>query len=207
MKGKHIFIVFAVAAIVIIIISVVQLNTSSESYVQTIKADREEKNEMFKNSDSSPLTDEQKHDFTALKYFPIDPSFNIQADFHPTNTQRYIKIAYSDGSEDRYLKYGYAEFVLKEKKQRLLVLKPVGPQPKKDYLFLPFYDETSTFETYGSGRYVEPEMLSNKKIRIDLNTAYNPYCAYNENYSCPLPPKENNINVKVTAGEKKFHLK
>jgi uncharacterized protein (DUF1684 family) len=72
-----------------------------------------------------------------------------------------------------------------------------------DQLFIPFYDETSTFETYGGGRYLEPKLVNDNTLLIDFNKAYNPYCAYgNSEYSYPIPPVENRIGIKVEAGEK-----
>jgi hypothetical protein len=68
--------------------------------------------------------------------------------------------------------------------------------------FLPFMDATSGDETYGAGRYLEIEPLPGGKLLVDFNMAYNPYCAYNEYWSCPIPPKENRLSVPIEAGEK-----
>jgi hypothetical protein len=81
-----------------------------------------------------------------------------------------------------------------------VVFKPV--KEDVEYLFIPFYDKTSGDVTYGGGRYVEPEMLDNTTIEIDFNMAYNPYCAYNHTYRCPIPPGDNNLDVSILAGEK-----
>jgi len=71
-------------------------------------------------------------------------------------------------------------------------------------LFLPFADATSGHETYSAGRYIDPHMLPDGRVEVDFNYAYNPYCAYNERWSCPLTPAENRIKVEVRAGEKNF---
>jgi uncharacterized protein (DUF1684 family) len=73
-----------------------------------------------------------------------------------------------------------------------------------DY-FMPFVDATAPEETYGAGRYLEPADMGDGKLRVDFNQAYNPNCAYNDNWSCPLPPQANRISVRIEAGEKKFH--
>jgi hypothetical protein len=75
-----------------------------------------------------------------------------------------------------------------------------------DYLFLPFNDASNGKTTYGGGRFIDLEIpaAGNKTIEIDFNKAYNPYCAYNHNYSCPIPPDENNLNILVNAGVKDF---
>ena len=69
-------------------------------------------------------------------------------------------------------------------------------------MFIPFRDATSGKETYGAGRYID--MAESEQYVIDFNTAYNPFCVYNENYSCPIPPKENWLAVEIKAGEKNF---
>ena len=75
---------------------------------------------------------------------------------------------------------------------------------RSDNLFLPFADATSGNETYGAGRYLEIEMQNEGQLLVDFNYAYNPYCAYNENWSCPLTPAENRLSVAIRAGESLF---
>jgi uncharacterized protein (DUF1684 family) len=75
----------------------------------------------------------------------------------------------------------------------------------KDILFVPFKDATNGKETYGGGRYIDIKMLSSKKVILDFNLAYNPSCAYgSDRYSCPIPPKENFLQVEINAGEKSY---
>jgi len=74
-----------------------------------------------------------------------------------------------------------------------------------DELFIPFRDATSGKDTYGAGRYVEAEPLGKGRYLLDFNRAYNPYCAYNDDWRCPLPPAENWLTVAIRAGEKSFH--
>ena len=71
--------------------------------------------------------------------------------------------------------------------------------------FPPFADAQADTETYGAGRYLEPEPLGQGKFLVNFNYAYNSFCAYNENYSCPIPPRENRLKVAIRAGEKMFH--
>ena len=75
----------------------------------------------------------------------------------------------------------------------------------KDYLFLPFTDPTNGVTTYGGGRYLDLMIPATKVVQLDFNKAYNPYCAYSGNYSCPIPPEENHLEIEIKAGVKKYH--
>ena len=111
----------------------------------------------------------------------------------------------SDGKEEHYLEYAYADFKLHGKAQRLLILELMDMGPNRGKLFLAFADETSANETYGAGRYLDVTRTSGSNtITLDFNKAYNPYCAYNDEFSCPFPPKENLLTVAIMAGEKNY---
>jgi uncharacterized protein (DUF1684 family) len=112
----------------------------------------------------------------------------------------------SDGKTQRYLEYAYAEFDLNDFKNRLLILEMIDMGPFRGKLFLAFGDATSALETYGAGRYLDVQKVpGGKTITLDFNKAYNPYCAYNDTFSCPLPPPENLLKVAIKAGEKTYH--
>jgi len=115
-----------------------------------------------------------------------------------------LKIGRTDGSSELFVRYAYASFQLGGRQNRLLLLKS-NEQAKEDELFLAFTDKTNGFKTYGGGRYLDLEWKGDKdKITIDFNFAYNPFCAYNANYSCPLPPTQNHLEIAIRAGEKEF---
>lgn len=173
---------------------------NEDEYVEEIEVLRTEKNEEFKTSDESPLTDEQREVFTMLSYFPVSEKYKVSAKFQKNDHEQIIMMAITHGSERGYFVYGTAHFLLDGKELDLIVYKPV--KILEDYLFIPFYDETSNDLSYGGGRYVEPEMKDNGTIEIDFNLAYNPYCAYNHAYRCPIPPHDNKLEVPIFAGEK-----
>ena len=107
-----------------------------------------------------------------------------------------------------YVKYGELSFVLKGESFKLNVYRNIELSKKeeyKDYLFLPFSDATSGKESYIGGRYIDLRVPKGKSIAIDFNKAYNPYCAYNSQYSCPIVPLENDLDIAIEAGVKKFH--
>ncbi|MCK5104358.1 MAG: DUF1684 domain-containing protein [Cyclobacteriaceae bacterium] len=187
----------------LVIISIYTFQGTSQitdGYVEGIESQRQEKNDEFKNSEDTPLTKEQKGLFTSLIYFPIAEKYKVRAEFHKNPREQKVKIAITDGSQREYFVFGNAHIHLEGKELNLTVYKSI--KTDADYLFIPFYDETSADLTYGGGRYVEPEIIDGGTIEIDFNTAYNPYCAYNHTYRCPIPPQENNLNVSILAGEK-----
>ncbi len=107
-------------------------------------------------------------------------------------------------NKDRdYVKYGELHFTIKGEKCKLNVyqsLKLIQDEKYKNFLFLPFTDLTSNVTSYGGGRYIDLLIPAGKKLTLDFNQAYNPYCAYAVGYSCPIPPKENFLELKVEAG-------
>ena len=153
-------------------------------------------------NDQSPF---QQFDipFEKPSYFPIDPSYRVNAQVERFTDREYMTIGSSDGSQQRYLKYAWLTFTLQNVPCRLLVLKPVG-MGATNIFFLAFADETSGQTTYGAGRYLDITIGKSDKLVLDFNLAYNPYCAYVPEYSCPFPPSENVLNIAIEAGEKDF---
>lgn len=171
------------------------------TYRAEVTADRRKKDEFMRNSADSPIPD--KAVFGGLRYFDADPAFRVvsRLDPFPAGQAQKLVIKLTDGSEEVYDQYGHATFSLSGQSCRLLVLK------HKDDLVLLFRDATSGQETYGGGRYVDvdPNTVHDNEVVIDFNAAYNPYCAYNPSYACPLPPSENKLPVAVRAGERYEH--
>lgn len=105
------------------------------------------------------------------------------------------------------LRYGYFEFRVEGQDCRLQVyrLEDAPDTGGGAYLFVPFRDATSGIETYGAGRYIDLKENTSGVYDLDFNRAYNPYCAYNAQFSCPVAPADNTLKVPVRAGEKKYH--
>ena len=162
---------------------------------------RHEKDRFMKSHPQSPLTAQQKRDFSGLKYYPENPALRFEVAVTPDPEKPSVVMATSTGDEQHYVREGFFRFTVDGREQTLYVYRAEGGG---DY-FLPFVDQTSGNETYGAGRYLEVEPLPDGKLEIDFNLAYNPYCAYNENWSCPIPPRENRITARIEAGEKAFH--
>ncbi len=160
---------------------------------------REEKDDFFKRSRQSPLTREQKGSFTGLKYFPENPELRLEVTVEEFPEKQDIEMQTSSGDIQKYRRYGHFKFIVDGQQAELTLYGDDGS------FFLPFADSLAGTETYGAGRYLEPERLDDNRFLVDFNLAYNPYCAYNEAWSCPLTPFENRLKVPIRAGEKLFH--
>jgi uncharacterized protein (DUF1684 family) len=160
---------------------------------------RKEKDEFFKTDRQSPLTPEQKRDFHGLNYYPENPSLRLELKLERFANPEQVIMPTSTGDEQEYSHAGQIRFSVDGQEAVLQVY-------EADYgFFLPFVDATAPRETYGAGRYLEPHDLGDDLLAVDFNLAYNPYCAYNERWSCPLPPAANRLKVRIEAGEKNFH--
>ncbi|MFD2824187.1 DUF1684 domain-containing protein [Lacinutrix iliipiscaria] len=161
----------------------------------------------FKDASKSPLKDKDRKGFKTLDFFKFDSIYVIKAAFKRTPEEKPFKMKTTTGRLPDYVKYGVVEFQLKGKTHQLNIYQNIELLAKpgfEDYLFLPFLDDTNGDMTYGGGRYVESRIPEGKELIIDFNKAYNPYCAYNEKYSCPIVPRENYIDQNIEAGVKAF---
>jgi len=174
-----------------------------DPYEQQIENLRREKDEFFRTDLDSPIPPEKRSTFRGLNYYPPEKIYNVSARLERFDKPELILIQTSTGSRESYVKYGRLEFDLNGKRHRLIVYKSTE-DPFARSLFIPFSDETSADETYGSGRYLDLEEQGGDSYELDFNLAYNPYCAYNDQYTCPIPPRENKLPVPILAGEKNY---
>ena len=159
---------------------------------------RKAKNEFFKTDHHSPLNGDQKHGFNNLNYYPENPALRFEVTIEKFTDIEDIAIPTSHGDSQIYTRFGRFQFEVEQQLVSLTMY--VGDA---EY-FLPFVDGGAGEETYPAGRYLEPTSLGGNHFLIDFNYAYNPYCAYNDQWSCPLTPLENRLKVKIRAGEKVF---
>lgn len=175
---------------------------------QTSKEFQEELNRDYADSTKSPLTEADLKVFKELDFFPINEKFIVKAQFKRTKKAKVFKMKTSTSRTPEYKKYGELYFTIDGKEYQLNVYQSIDLSKKeeyKDYLFLPFSDLTNGKESYIGGRYIDMKIQDAKVWEIDFNKAYNPYCAYNHKYSCPIVPLENDLDVAILAGVKKFH--
>ena len=140
-----------------------------------------------------------RKDFTGLHWFPIDPAYRVVGHFVPYPKPKTEMIENVMGDVDQEQIPGYVEFTLKGKKLRL-----ESALDGSDFEFV-FRDLTSGHETYGAARFLDTELAKDGSVVMDFNEAYNPPCAYNPYTTCPLPPPQNRLAVRIEAGEKAYH--
>ncbi|MDB5234274.1 MAG: hypothetical protein JWR44_1267 [Hymenobacter sp.] len=198
-------IAIAAALIGIIFYALTDLKPNTKALLSDLHKFRSDKNRAFRQSPDSPLSPEQKAGFDSLKYYPGELSFVINATISREAKPDTVLMQMSDNKAEKYLHWGQAKFQIEQQPQQLSVyLKANGTDST---LFIPFTDATNGHETYGGGRYLDAPIpkLNEGEIKLDFNRAYNPYCAYNNEFSCPVPPAENRLQVAIAAGEKSFH--
>jgi hypothetical protein len=167
-------------------------------YIDSIEHNRAEKDRYFRTSPYSPIED--KLNFSGLSYYPPNPNLRFVLPLQRAEQPEELIFETSTGDQRSYYRIGLIEFEVENQPARLAVYQ----SPDYDELFLPFRDATTGKETYGAGRYLEPHQLANGNLLVDFNQAYNPFCAYSDSFSCPLPPFENWLKLPIRAGEKKY---
>ena len=175
-----------------------------KDYNSEINQLRKDKNKNFSNPDKSPLEKSDVKHFVGLDYFPVDSTYKVVAQLEKVKDSTVIQMATTkEGDVRNYLRFALAHFKLNEQEFSLSLY--IDPEEQKE-LFIPFTDETNGNSTYGGGRYMDIafEDKTVTSLKIDFNKAYNPYCVYNNNFSCPIPPQENHIPLEVKAGEKNY---
>lgn len=160
---------------------------------------RAAKDDFFAHHPQSPLMPDQKRGFRGLNYFPENASLRLEVELAPFPEADRIEMQTTTGDVQVYYRIGRIKFPVEGEQAELTVY-----QSEHGY-FLPFVDSLAGQETYPAGRYLEPEPLPGGRFLVDFNLAYNPYCAYNDAWSCPLTPFENRLKVPIRAGEKLFH--
>ncbi|GGD39955.1 hypothetical protein GCM10011514_00050 [Emticicia aquatilis] len=171
--------------------------SGSESYTDTVKKQRDTFLKNLMSEDDSPIA--SLKDFSGIKYFDADKKFTIDADFKAESAGQGM-ILMTDSTQTEIKKAGTATFSVNGKTFTVSLF------DEGEHFLFPFRDLTSGKETYGGGRFINipKDNLKGDKIEIDFNNSHNFYCAYNESFICPIPPKENFIDAEIRAGEKKY---
>jgi len=160
---------------------------------------RAAKDDFLRQDSRSPLTHHQRHGFAGLSYYPFNPALRLELALDKDVPVDPVILETSTGESQEYHRAGTIHFTVASEAVEATIYR--GPHGD---LFLPLRDATSGDETYGAGRYLEPSMIDDGRVLVDFNYLYNPNCAYNEAWSCPLPPRENWLTAPIRAGEKTF---
>lgn len=191
-------------AVAILVFATTGSDAPAGSYAERLATFRSEKDHSFATASDSPIPDAQRAAFAGLKYYAPDSTYRTTATFAPhqagaitpENVQAHFQLENGDG-----LSYaGQIHFTLQGQPQQLAAYRAQG-RPAEE-LFVPFRDATSGTETYGSGRYLDLKLANDNSTVLDFNYAYQPYCAYNPQYVCALPPRANRLAIAIRAGER-----
>lgn len=157
----------------------------------------------FADEKTSPLTQEDLENFKGLDFFPIDSKYKVVAKFEKVEHGRTFTMKTTTDRLPIYKLFGIASFELKGETFSLEIYQNqdlIKDPEYEDHLFLPFTDQTNGESSYGGGRYLDLSIPDGDEIVLDFNMAYNPYCAYNADYSCPIPPRANHLDTEIRAG-------
>lgn len=178
----------------------------TDTYVDQLNAFRREKNAFFASSPQSPVPADERASFPGLSYFPPDPAYRVEARVVPFERPQLVEMETSTGDVRPQMRFAELLFRLGDQDLRLTGFAEPGDL-RPEELFIPFRDATSARETYGAGRYLEVPVTyagNTGNATLDFNLAYNPYCAYSPYYSCPIPPAENMLPIRIEAGERTY---
>jgi uncharacterized protein (DUF1684 family) len=173
---------------------------AKEKPMSQLDAFRAAKDRFFKQHPQSPLTEAQREAFEGLRYFPHQPALRFALLVEPPTEEKTVVMQTSTGDTQAYRRLGTLRFNVEGQDVSLTLF-----ADEAGGLFLPFADALAGRETYGAGRYLEPELLADGSVLVDFTLAYSPYCAYNDDWSCPITPPENRLSVAIRAGEQLFH--
>ncbi|MFI1743538.1 DUF1684 domain-containing protein [Thalassobellus sediminis] len=168
---------------------------------------QKELNAEYKDVTTSPLKDKDRKVFEGLDFFKFDSTYVVKAKLKRTPNSKWFSMKTTTSRVSKERVYGILYFELKGEQFQLNIYQGKDLMQKEgyeDYLFLPFIDETNGLESYGGGRYIDARIPEGDTLIIDFNKAYNPYCAYNDKYSCPIVPRVNYLKTRVEAGVKTF---
>jgi len=205
-KSKTVLLVFIIGVLFSIQLRYADNN---EEYTTEITKWQQEMDREFSDSTESPLSTEDRARFTGLDYYPINQAYQVKARFERSKNESEFGMKTTTERRPIYVRYGIAYFKLNGKDFKINIYQNVKfakTDKYKNYLFMLFTDLSSGKESYAGGRYIDLRIPQSNTLIIDFNKAYNPYCAYNHHYSCPIPPEEDFFDIEILAGCKKgFH--
>ena len=180
-----------------------------EKYFHSVLDYRNNKDYYFKNSEDSPLEENAKIGFSRLKYYPLDKDLIVEGGvrfYEMRDTINMQMLGSSTNEKEQFVRYGKIVFSQNQSTSELDFYKQID-EKVDNHFFIPFSDQSNELYSFNEGRYIDFMLIENSVVQIlDFNLAYNPLCAYNSNYSCPIPPENNTLPFFIEAGEMRFSL-
>lgn len=174
------------------------MSTNTAPRKSRLQSFRERRDEFMRTHEHSPLTEKQKANFVPLAYFDENPDLAFVLDVNTDIDHTPVELPTTTGEPREYIPHGTISFEVEGQPVTLTVYR----EPERGRLLIPFRDTTNNKETYGAGRTVDPQERPDGKLVVDFNYAYAPYCQYNDNWVCTIPPMNNWLRVPIRAGEK-----
>ena len=171
------------------------------SYPEEVAAHRAEVDAFMRGASESPIPAAQRAAFQPLPYYPIDEQYRVPAALRVARGDEVIEMSTSTGKPRRMRRIGTLAFTLKGQPLTLTAFAEADDTALRR-LFVPFGDLTSGMATYQGGRYLDLDLKGSGVYELDFNRAYHPYCVFNPEYECPVPPRENRLKVPIHAGER-----
>lgn len=196
--------------IIFSLVLLIACNNNKRRAIAGVTAYQQQQNILFKDASKSPLKKNDLKNFKELPFFPVDSSFIVTAKLTKTVNAPNFLMATNTTRMETYKEFGVLKFHLKNKEMELTVYQSqenLEDEVYKNDLYLPFTDRTSGDESYGAGRYLNiktTDISTNGTFLINFNNTYNPYCAYNENFSCPITPPKNHLDIAINVGIKTY---
>jgi hypothetical protein len=171
------------------------------TYDEEIAAWRVEKDRFMRESNESPVVAGDRATFAPLPYFPVSDTYRVPAALQIIDTQDVIEMSTSTNQRRRMRRIGTLRFTLKGQALQLTAFVEASERDVRR-LFVPFNDLTNGTETYPGGRYLDLDRTATGIYDLDFNRAYHPFCLFNPKFECPVPPRENRLQMPIRAGEK-----
>lgn len=189
-----------------------QPDPAGSDYLDNIKEHRQNKNQQFRDTSTSPFNNADVQRFDELEYFDIKKKYLVWAQFERLEPGEPFVMPTTGSKTPYYIRYGKLRFTIDGQEEELTVYRNIGHEDSdqyEDYLFVPFKDKTNGETTYSGGRYLDLHMpiYNGELVKLDFNKAYNPFCVYNfDEFDCPIPPEANHLDIAIRAGEKMYEL-
>ena len=192
---------FATFALAAVASTALACSVPSQNYPDQIAAHRAEVDAFMRGSSDSPIPAAQRASFQPLPYYPIEEQYKVPAALREARGDEIIEMSTSTGKPRRMRRIGTLAFTLKGQPLTLTAFAEVDDTQLRR-LFVPFGDLTNGVATYQGGRYLDLDLKGSAVYELDFNRAYHPYCVFNPEYECPVPPRENRLKVPILAGER-----